>query len=117
MHYRGAKRNMNILHIDATAKIKRSKLKTEFAWKIRPVARSIPVQTIELDIPATLDDAVGLNQTAVTATRPSLDLTTVMCLIICKDKNWMDPVMLNILCILTDMYNISQANNIFYRAL
>lgn len=33
-----------------------------------------------------------------------------------RGQNRLDPVMLNILCILTDVYDESQANNMFHRA-
>ena len=56
------------------------------------------------------------NQTATTATSPSLNLTTDMCLIICEDKNRLHLVILNMSCIFTDVYDESQANNIFYQA-
>ena len=98
-------------------KVKQLKLDTNSTQKIRPIVRSIPVQTPKLDIPATLDNAVDLNQITATAARPFLDLTTNICLIIFKDKNRMDPIMLNILCILTDIYDKSQANHIFHQAL
>lgn len=39
-----------------------------------------------------------------------------ICLIICKEENLLDLVRLNILGILTAIYNKNQANNIFHQA-
>lgn len=86
VRHRGAKRNIDVSHTNATTKAKRSKSDTESAREVKLVAKSIPIPTPELNIPATLDNAVGPNQTAATATSPSLDLTTDICLTICEDK-------------------------------
>ena len=117
IHHRVAKKHMNVLHTDTTIKSKQWKLDTWSAWKIRLVARSILVQTLELSILATLDKVADSYQIAVMAIRPFLDVTTDMCLTICKDENRMNLVILNILCILIDMYDKNQANNKFHQIL
>ena len=116
VRHRGSKRSIDVSHKDATAKLKRSKSEAESAEEVRPVAKSIPIPTPEFNIPAKLNDAVSSNQTAAVAASPSLDLTTDMCLTICEDENRLHPVMLNMSCIFTDVYDESQANNMFHRA-
>ena len=116
VRHRGTKKNIDISHKNATVKLKRSKSDAESTKKVRPVAKSIPIPTPEFNIPAKLNDAVSLNQTAAAAASSSLNLMTDMCLIICKDENRLYPVMLNMLYIFTDVYDKSQANNMFHRA-
>ena len=75
-----------------------------------------PSQLPVLDIPTALDNPLVSNPAATTALNPSLDLVTDLCLTICKDKNRLDPVMLDVSCILTDAHDESQRSNIFHRA-
>ena len=116
VRHRGAKRSIDVSHKNTTAKLKRSKSEAEPAEEVRPVAKSIPISTPEFNIPANLNDAVSLNQTAAAAASLSLDLTTHMCLTICEDKNRLHLVMLSMSCIFTNVYDESQANNMFHQA-
>lgn len=113
-YYRGSKRNIDILYKNKTAKLKQSKSETVSAEEVRPIARSILIQTPKFNIFANLNNAMKSNYIAAKAISPSLDLTTDMCLAICKNKNRLHLVMLKILCIFMDVYDKSQANNMFY---
>ena len=107
VRYRGTKRNIDVLHKNATTKLKRLKSEAESAKEVRPVAKSIPIPTPEFNIPAKLNDAISSNQTATAAASPSLDLITDICLTICKDENLLHPVILNMSCIFMDVYDKS----------
>ena len=58
-----------------------------------------------MNVPTTLNNAVALNQIATIATNSFLGIIIDIGLIIYKKKNWLDPVMLNISYILTNIYN------------
>lgn len=78
------------------------------------IAKSILISTLKFNIPANLNNVMSSNQTAIIATSSSLDLTTDICLTIYMNKNRLHPVMLNMLCIFTNVYDKSQAKNIFH---
>lgn len=61
VYYKGIKKNINILHKNATAKFKQSKSETESAEEVRPVIKFIPISTSEFNIPANLNNAVIWN--------------------------------------------------------
>lgn len=117
VYYRSTKKNINISYKNAIAKFKQFKSKVEFAEKIKLVAKSILISTLEFNISANLSDAVNSNKIATIAISLFLDLTIDICLTICKYKNQLYLVMLNILYIFIDVYDKSQANNIFHQAL
>lgn len=56
-----AKKNVDVSYIDATAKVKQLKSDIEFASKVRPDAKFIPISTLELNIFLTLGNVMGLN--------------------------------------------------------
>lgn len=108
------KRNIDISHKNAIAKLKQSKSEAESVKEVKLVIKSIFISTLEFNIPTNLNNIVSLNQTAVIVTSLSLDLTTNMCPTICKDENRLYQVMLKIFCIFMNVYDKSQANNIFH---
>lgn len=110
-------KNLDVKYINATIKIKYLKSSIAYIRKILFVARSIPVLTPELEISTILDDVVSLNKAVVIITKFFLDLTTNICPIRFNNQNQINLVMINILCILTNIYEKKQVNIIFYRAL
>ncbi|MCJ1344571.1 hypothetical protein MMC31_002774 [Peltigera leucophlebia] len=116
VRHRGTKRNIDVSNKNITAKHKQLKSEAESAEEVRPIAKSIPISTPKFNISINLNDVMSLNQTAAIAINPFLDLTTDMCLIICKDENRLYLMMLNMPCIFTDLYDKSQANNMLHRA-
>lgn len=115
VHHRGAKKNIDVIHINATTKFKQSKSDIESTRKVKPIAKSILISTLELNIPATLNNAVSPNHTTATVMSFSLHITTDIYLTIYKEENRLDPVILNMSSIFTDIYNGSQANNMFHQ--
>ncbi len=66
-----------------------------------------------LNIPATPNDAFNPNQARLPITSPSPSEEADTYLSICEEEIILDPVKLNVSCILTKTYDENQANNIF----
>ncbi len=69
------------------------------------------------NILATFDDTFDPNQASLIITSFSPYKVADTCPSICKEKTMQDLVRLNISCILTNVYDENQANNIFHQVL
>lgn len=115
VQHKNVKRNIKTGHTKANAKIKQLRSDTEFTKKSKSVAisTSLPKSNI-LAIP---NYAFDSNQACLTATSPFLYKAADIYLSIYKEENIQDPMRLNILYILINLYNENQAKNIFHQML
>lgn len=102
-------------HTEVSIRIKQSRTDTESIQKLKSIDMSIPLPMF--DIPATSKDVFNSNQACRAASGPCSCETTDTCFDICEKKNMQDSMKLNVSCILTDLYDENQAQNMFYRTL
>lgn len=61
VHHRGSRRNINVSHKNATAKLKQLKSEAESSEEVRLVAKFISISISEFNICANLNNTVSLN--------------------------------------------------------
>lgn len=103
---------MNNRQTNVDVKIKQSRLKTNFTKRPKPIA--IYISFLRLKILVNFDNIFNLNQAYIIVIKFFSYKMTDIYLIICKKEKLLDLIRLNILCILTKLYNKNQDNNIFY---
>lgn len=107
MHHKGVKKNINLLYMDITTKVKQSKSDIKYVQKVKSIAGFIITSTSKFNILTFLDNIIGLNLKAILLT---IDLIIYIYLKICKDENISDLVILSIFFILIDVYDKLKLN-------